>query len=44
MERHTCRPSQRQDYAAWRKVYDEPSAASQHGCTGNRVMRFPMWQ
>ena len=31
-----------QDYAAWRKVYDElEPLRAQHGCTGKRVMRLP---
>ena len=31
-----------EDYAAWRKVYDElESLRVQHGCTGQRVMQVP---
>jgi hypothetical protein len=31
-----------QDYAAWRKVYDElEPVRTQHGCTAGRVMRLP---
>src|ERR1700722_9410209 len=31
-----------QDYAAWRKVYDELEPLRvQHGCTGKRVMQLP---
>jgi hypothetical protein len=31
-----------QDYAAWRKVYDElEPLRAQYGCTGQRVMRVP---
>jgi hypothetical protein len=31
-----------QDYAAWRKVYDELEPLRvQHGCTGQRVMQLP---
>lgn len=31
-----------QDYAAWRKVYDElEPLRAQHGCIGKRVMRLP---
>ena len=31
-----------QDYAAWRKVYDElEPLRAQHGCTGKRVMQLP---
>src|SRR4029077_17853655 len=31
-----------QDYAAWRKVYDElEPLRAQHGCTAQRVMRLP---
>ena len=35
--RHTV-----EDYAAWRKVYDEADVLrAQHGCTADRVMRLP---
>ena len=31
-----------EDYAAWRKVYDElEPLRAQHGCTAQRVMRLP---
>lgn len=31
-----------QDYAAWRKVYDEVEPLrAQHGCTAQRVLRLP---
>jgi len=31
-----------QDYAAWRKVYDElQPLRDQYGCTGQRVMQLP---
>jgi hypothetical protein len=31
-----------QDYAAWRKVYDElQPLRTQYGCTGQRVMQVP---
>ena len=31
-----------EDYAAWRKVYDDAEALrAQHGCTAARVMRRP---
>jgi len=35
--RHTV-----EDYAAWRKVYEEAGVLrTQHGCTAQRVMRLP---